>query len=181
MIDWSVAWEGTKLIDRIDWARENLEPIHTEYCVVYDDLNNDCASIMYPDPHCMAMLVHGNLMPPAWVKYKLRQDSYSPDFIDHKSLGNDKLLHDTKPIGPLTEEQAVEYIIVTDVPSEVWMNWDKGNRQRMVICRKDQLPASREFRDAWSVDAPAKDPLSVEHKNSVPVFEFMTQREKVYA
>ena len=65
---------------------------------------------------------------------------------------NGHLLHETKPIGPLTEEQAVEYLIVTDVPQDVWSNYDKGNRQLMAICRKDQLPATRTFREAWTID-----------------------------
>ena len=95
MIDWSTAWKGTKLIDRIDWARENLKRHDTEYCVVYEDLDNDTACIMHPDPHTMAMLMHGNLMPPAWVKLKLREDGQKPDFVSLRDLGNDKLLHET--------------------------------------------------------------------------------------
>ena len=142
MIDWSVAWKGTKLIDRIEWARENLKGQATEYCVVYEDLDSECAEIMYPDPNCMAMLMHGNLMPPAWVKLKLKEDSLRPDFVDHKSLGNDKLLHETPLIGPLTEEEAVEYLVTTDVPRSVWENWDTGNRQKMVICNRSQLPTT---------------------------------------
>ena len=151
MIDWSVAWKGTKLIDRIDWARQNLKRHDTEYCVVYEDLDNECASIMHPDPHCMAMLMHGNLMPPAWVKLKLKEDANKPDFVDHRSIGNDKLLHETKPIGPLTEEEASEYLITTDIPRDVWENWNVGNRPKMVVCTKKQLPQTREWRNAWRI------------------------------
>ena len=50
MIDWSTAWEGTKLIDRIDWAKANLEPFRTEYCVVYESLDHNCVTIMHPAP-----------------------------------------------------------------------------------------------------------------------------------
>jgi hypothetical protein len=151
MIDWSVAWKGTKLIDRIEWAKQNLKRHDTEYCVVYEDLDNECASIMHPDPHCMAMLMHGNLMPPAWVKLKLKEDCQRPDFVDHRSLGNDKLLHETQPIGALTEEEAIEYLITTDVPRSIWESWNEGNRPKMVICRKSQLPATREWRNAWRI------------------------------
>ena len=151
MIDWSVAWKGTKLIDRIDWAKANLKRHDTEYCVVFEDMDSSTASVMHPDPHCMAMLMYGNLMPPAWVKLKLKEDSHKPDFVNHSSLGNDKLLHETKPIGPLTEKEAVEYLITTDIPRSVWENWDKGNRQTMVICKKSQLPATRQWRNAWRI------------------------------
>jgi len=151
MIDWSTAWKGTKLIDRIEWARQNLKRHDTEYCVVYEDMDNSTAAIMHPDPHCMAMLMHGNLMPPAWVKLKLKEDSERSDFVDHKSLGNDKLLHETQPIGALTEEEAIEYLITTDIPRSVWENWNTGNRQTMVVCSKKQLPQTREWRDAWRI------------------------------
>ena len=151
MIDWSVAWKGTKLIDRIEWAKANLKRHDTEYCVVFEDIDSSTASVMHPDAHCMAMLMHGHLMPPAWVKLKLKEDSKKPDFVSHSSLGNDKLLHGTKPIGPLTEEEAIEYLIITDIPRSVWENWDKGNRQTMVICKKSQLPATREWRNAWRI------------------------------
>ena len=151
MIDWSVAWKGTKLIERIEWAKQNLKRYDTEYCVVFEDLDDEAACVMHPDPHCMAMLIHGNLMPPAWVKLKLREDGERPDFVDHRSIGNDKLLHETKPIGALTEEEAIEYLITTDVPRSVWEDWNGGNRPKMVICRKSQLPATREWRNAWRI------------------------------
>lgn len=150
MIDWSVAWKGTKLIDRIEWARQNLKRHNTEYCVVYEDIDMDCAAVMHPDPHCMAMLMYGNLMPPAWVKLKLREDGERSDFVDHKSLGNDKLLHDTPPIGALTEEEAIEYLIYTDIPRRIWETWNEGNRPKLVVCKKTQLP-SREWRNAWRI------------------------------
>ena len=151
MIDWSVAWKGTKLIDRIDWAKNNLKPVQTDYCVVYESLEHDCAIIMNPSANYMAALMHGNLIPPAWVKLQLKEDERRPDFTRHSDF-NGHLLHETKPMGPLTEEQAIEYLIVTDIEQEVWSNYDKGNRQRMAICRRDQLPTDRTFRDAWAID-----------------------------
>ena len=44
-----------------------------------------------------------------------------------------------------------EYLIMKDIPEHVWKNWDEGNRPKMVICRKDQLPATREWRNAWRI------------------------------
>jgi len=150
MIDWSVAWKGTKLIDRIDWARQNLKPHQTEYCVVYEDIDMDTVSVMHPDPHCMAMLMHGHLMPPAWVKLQLKEDEQRPNFTCHSDF-NGHLLHETEPMGPLTEEQAIEHLVQTDIPKHIWENWDGGNKPKMVICRKSQLPATREWRDAWTI------------------------------
>lgn len=136
-------WRGTKLIERVDWARQNLTPHQTEYCVVYEDVDMDCAAVMHPDPHCMAMLMHGGLMPPVWAKLKVRQDAAK----------NGHLLHDTEPEGPLTEEEAIEYLIQTDVPESIWRTWDEGNRPKMVVCKRSQLPATREWRNAWRIAA----------------------------
>ena len=33
----------------------------------------------------------------------------------------------------------------------VWKNWDEGNRPKMIICRKNQLPTTREWRNAWRI------------------------------
>jgi len=33
----------------------------------------------------------------------------------------------------------------------VWQNWDEGNRPKMVICKKEQLPATRTWRNAWRI------------------------------
>ena len=51
-----IDWRTSKLIDRIGWAKANLEPVRTDYCVVYEDIDMKCAAVMHPDPHCMAML-----------------------------------------------------------------------------------------------------------------------------
>ena len=136
-------WRGTKLIERVDWAKQNLTPHHTEYCVVYEDVDMDCAAVMHPDPHCMAMLMHGGLMPPVWAKIKVRQDATT----------HGHLLHDTEPAGPLTEEEAVEYLIQTDIPERIWRTWNEGNRPKIVVCRRSQLPATREWRNAWRIAA----------------------------
>ena len=37
------------------------------------------------------------------------------------------------------------------IPEHVWRNWDESNRPKMVICRKDQLPQTREWRNAWRI------------------------------
>ena len=48
-------------------------------------------------------------------------------------------------------EQAIEYLIMKDCPQHVWRNWNEGNKPKMVICRKEQLPSTREWRNAWKI------------------------------
>ena len=61
------------------------------------------------------------------------------------------MLHNTEPMEAMTEEQAIEYLIQKDVPEHVWKNWNECNRPKMVICRKNQLPATREWRNSWRI------------------------------
>ena len=52
----------------------------------------------------------------------------------------------------MTEERAIEYLIMIDIPQKVWRNWDKGNKPRLIICRKEQLPSTRVWRNAWKIN-----------------------------
>jgi hypothetical protein len=96
----------------------------------------------------MACALQGGILPPVEVYWELAKDEAQPDFTKHT---RGYLLHDTKPIDALTEEQAIEYLIMKDCPQSVWKEWDSGNKPKMVICRKEQLPATREWRNAWKI------------------------------
>ena len=71
------------------------------------------------------------------------------EFIPFEDLTNEIVVEWVKEA--MGEEQAIEYLIQKDVPEHVWMNWDEGNRPKMVICRKNQLPATREWRNSWRI------------------------------
>ena len=143
-------FKGTKLIERLAWAKENLEPFQTQYAVAYEDVDMDCVAIMHPDPNAMAALMAGGIFPPVWVYHELAKDEVQPDFNKH-TRGH--LLHETEPMPALFEEQAVEYLVQKDVPESIWRNWNKGNKPKMVICKRKQLPATREWRNAWRLAA----------------------------
>ena len=141
-------FQGTHLWDRLCWAKENLEGVRSDYRVVYEDSVDECAKILAPDPNWMAAALQGGILPPVWVYWELAEDEAKPDFKKHT---RGYLLQDTQPMGPMTEEQAIEYLIQKDVPQAVWREWDRGNKPKMVICRKEQLPATREWRNAWKI------------------------------
>jgi hypothetical protein len=96
----------------------------------------------------MACALQGGILPPVEVYWELAKDEAEEGFTKHT---RGYLLHDTPPVGPMTEEQAIEYLIMKDVPQSVWQTWDEGNRPKMVICKKEQLPATREWRNAWRI------------------------------
>ena len=101
-----------------------------------------------PDPNWMAAAMQGGILPPVWVYWELAKDEAQPDFKKHT---RGYLLHNTEPMEAMTEEKAIEYLIQKDVPQHVWQNWDSGNKPRMAICRKGQLPQTREWRNAWRI------------------------------
>lgn len=139
----------THLWIRLMEAKEVLEPYESQYRVVFEDPAepDSPAKVLVPDPNWMAVAIHGGILPPVWVYWELAKDEATPGFKRHT---RDHLLHNEPPIEPLTEEQAIEYLIMKDIPERVW-NDSNANRPRFRIIRKDQLPATREWRNAWRV------------------------------
>ena len=145
-------FQGTHLWDRLCWAKENLEPVQSDYRVVYEDNIDECCRVMVPDPNWMACAMNGGILPPVWVYHELAKDEAQPDFKKHT---RGYLLHNTEPVSAMTEEEAIEYLILKDCPADVVENFDKGNRRTLVICRKQQLPQTRVWRNAWRINQEA--------------------------
>ena len=179
-------FKGTKLFDRLCWAKENLEPVQSDYRVVFETDVDSPASILVADPNWMAAAKQGGILPPVWVYWLLAADEAHPDFKKHT---RGYLLHDTQPIGPLTEEQAIEYLIYKDVPRHVWENYNKGNKPNLIICNKSQLPQTREWRNAWSisdevVSGNSETVQQIEKQDGLDLTEMFSEelnRSKVYA
>ena len=55
-------FQGTHLWDRLGWAKENLEPYRSEYCIVWEDPDNldEPAKVTHPDPNWMACALNGH-------------------------------------------------------------------------------------------------------------------------
>ena len=141
-------FKGNHLFDRLCWAKENLDGVQSDYRVVFEDSVDDCAKILVPDPNWMACALQGGILPPVWVYHELAKDEAQPDFKKHT---RGYLLHNTEPVEAMTEEEAIEYLILKDCPDSVWKTYNEGNRLKMVICRKEQLPQTREWRNAWKI------------------------------
>ena len=95
-------FKGTHLWERLCWAKENLDGVQSDYRVVYEDNVDECAKILVPDPNWMACALQGGILPPVWVYWELAKDEAQPGFKKHT---RGYLLHDTEPMGPMTEHQ----------------------------------------------------------------------------
>jgi len=99
-------FQGIHLWDRLGWAKQNLEPYRSEYCIVWEDPDNldEPAKVTHPDPNWMACALNGGILPPVWVYWELKKDEAQPDFVKHT---RGYLLHNTEPMKPMTEEEAI--------------------------------------------------------------------------
>ena len=130
------------LIERLAAAKSQLKPHQTDYRVVFEDDVDSPAKVLVPDPNFMAAAMAGGILPPVEVFHQLEVD-------EHGRVTNGHVLQ-ADPIGPMSEEEAIEYLIEKDIPETVWKK-QEGNRTTMVICKASQLP-SRRFRNAWSIN-----------------------------
>ncbi len=137
------------LWQRLAVAKEQLAPFQSDYRVVFEADIDSPSSVLVPDPNWMACALHGGILPPVEVYHQLEQD-------EQGRITNGHILHDTPPVGPMSEEEAIEYLIQKDVPQHVWKT-KQGNSIKMVICKKDQLPATRDWRNAWKIKQEKKD------------------------
>ena len=141
-------FQGTHLWERLCWAKEHLEKVQSDIRVIYEDSVDAPAKILVPDPNWMACALQGGILPPVESYWELAKDEAQPDLKNHT---RGYLLHNTKPVDAMTEEEAIDYLIKKDVPQSVWKTWNEGNKPTMVICRTHQLPEHRQWRDAWQI------------------------------
>ena len=136
------------LWDRLARAKSRLAPVQSKYRVLFEDpAQPDApAAVLVPDPNWLAAALAGGVLPP--IEAYLRDQSV-PD-------GQPKEHPYAQPIGPMTEEQAIEYLIMKDVPPAVWRDY-QGNRTIMKIVPVHLIPTDRSFRNAWVVKQQAEE------------------------
>ena len=154
-----------KLIDRINWSQQNLERVEPQYCIPYVRPGTGATSVCHPAPEWLAMAMHGDLLPDIEVYHQLRCEwtheetgevvetlvNEAPEGTGWKGgkVLNGHLLHEGPRAPAMTEEEAMEYLLQKDVPRAVWADHETANTPRFYIIRRDQLPATRQFRNSW--------------------------------
>ena len=131
------------LWDRLAEAKSRLAPVQSKYRVLFENpAEPDApASVLVPDPNWMAAALAGGVLPP--IDTYLR-DQNVPD-------GQPKEHPYAEPIGPMTEEEAIEYLIQKDISPQVWREY-QGNRIIMKIVPVELIPSDRSFRNAWKIN-----------------------------
>jgi hypothetical protein len=131
------------LWDRLAEAKSRLAPVQSKYRVLFENPSDmeAPASVLVPDPNWMAAALAGGVLPPI--------DTYQRD--RGVADGQPKEHPYAEPIGPMTEEEAIEYLVMKDVPPQVWRDY-KGNRCIMKIVPVELIPSDRSFRNAWKIN-----------------------------
>ena len=130
------------LWDRLAEAKSRLAPVQSKYRVVFEDPStpDEPAKVLCPDPNWLAAALAGNVLPDIET---YQRDRDVPD-------GEPKEHPYAKPIGPMTEEEAIEYLIMKDICPSVWQEY-RGNRTIMKIVPVELVPSDRSFRNAWKI------------------------------
>ena len=133
----------THLWDRLAEAKSRLAPVQSKYRVLFENpAEPDApAAVLVPDPNWMAAALAGGVLPP--LDTYLR-DQNVPD-------GQPKEHPYAEPIGAMTEEEAIEYLIQKDISPQVWREY-QGNRIIMKIVPVELIPSDRSFRNAWKIN-----------------------------
>jgi len=135
------------------YLHQHMDHDHSQYAILWEDPDDPDApaKVTHPAPIWLAMAKCGGILPPVEVYHALAEDEAKPDFRRH-TRGH--LLHETPPVGPMTEEEAIEYIIKKDLPPSVWRDY-KGNRAILRVARRAMIPADRSNRNAWRINQEA--------------------------
>jgi hypothetical protein len=56
-----------------------------------------------------------------------------------------------EPVGAMTEEEAIEYLVMKDISPSIWRDYN-GNRTIMKIVPVELIPSDRSFRNAWKIN-----------------------------
>jgi len=139
------------LWDRLAEAKSRLAPVQSKYRVVFEDpaTPDEPAKVLVPDPNWLACALEGNILPPIDT---YQRDRDVPD-------GQHKEHPYAEPIGPMTEEEAIEYLIMKDIDPSIWRDYN-GNRIIMKIVPVELVPSDRSFRNAWKINQEADERIA---------------------
>ena len=129
-------------------AKSRLKPVQSKYRVLFEDPREPDApaKVLVPDPNWMAAALAGDILPPIDT---YQRDRLVPD-------GEPKEHPYAEPIGAMTEEEAIEYLVMKDIDPAVWRDYE-GNRTIMKIVPVEMIPSDRTWRNSWRIKQEAEE------------------------
>jgi hypothetical protein len=127
------------------------------YRVIYEDPEQpeQPAMVLVPSDNWLEEAKAG-LLPPISVYWALQDDEQKAIAEgSHETFKHDPEKHAAQwkapRIGPLTEEEAIEYLVMKDIPRHIWSQ--EYNRPMFKIVKTEDVPSDRSFRNAWRLSA----------------------------
>lgn len=145
------------LWERLAEAKSRLAPVQSKYRVVFEDPSNPDApaAILAPDPNWLAAALAGDILPPIEA-YLTDQETIAEYEATHGSMeGFSWRDHNpqhpyAEPTGPMTEEEAIEYLVQKDIHPRIWRDY-RNNRTILKIVPVEMIPTDRSHRNAWKI------------------------------
>lgn len=170
-------FKGTHLWNRLVWAKDNLQKQQPEFCIAWEDPEDLEApmKVTTPDPNWLAAALNGGVLPKVKEYHNVvfggfEGNNKEPEVTvvgihnerviagwareetdRHYKIIDYSCVHDSEPEGPLTEQEALEYIVQKDIPFRVW--GQTYNRPKFRIVKRSAIPTDRTDRNAWRLDA----------------------------
>lgn len=144
------------LFDLVYDAKTRLSPVESRYRVIFEVPENEGSAldVLIPDPNWMAAALAGGILPPVetYIEDALKRVAWcavnDPKHFMWELVGGATHPY-AAPVGPMTEEEAVEYLIKKDLPLSVWIDHETANRPRFKIVYTEMVPSDRSYREAW--------------------------------
>ncbi len=155
------------LWDRLVDAKHTVVMQQSRYRVVFEDLDQAHAKILIPDPNFLGAALTGGILVDV-ENYELdrqKMQAWLDAGNDPSEFSWDKVggaLHPyADPIEAMTEEEAIEYLIIKDLPPHV-RNQGKRNAPSYVVTEVSNVPWNRLHRNVWEFCPEPDEPIVVD-------------------
>ena len=134
---------------------DDLPRFETDYRVVYDDPDrmDEPTKVLYPAPEWMHIaMTEGFCSIDIWWEIEDAETKAKDEGWHESFRHTDEILdrQHERHTGPMTEEEAIVYLCLKDLPRKCWDR--EHNRPMFKIVKKDQVPTERTFRNAWEME-----------------------------
>jgi hypothetical protein len=151
-------FRGIPLERRLKWAFHHLGKVNPKYCVIWEDPDTPekPLKVEHPSPRWLAAIMNGGIHPSidCYIRDKRIKEEYEQQHgstagFKWDDFGGASYPH-ADPEGPMTEKQAMEYLVRRILPFRVWAK--QHNRPMFKIVPLSAMPIDKTFRNAWRLN-----------------------------